>query len=153
MATDAYYLTSTHPEGRGAALGMQAALADAGLNASDITYINAHATSTFIGDLSELKAIASIFEVNKNVVISATKSMTGHLLGAAGAVEAILTILAICHQTIPATINTSSVDSSVPQGLNILIGDALKKEVNFAMNNTFGFGGHTATSIFGKMEL
>ncbi|WP_259069902.1 beta-ketoacyl-ACP synthase II [Mucilaginibacter sp. X4EP1] len=151
MATDAYHLTSTHPEGRGAALGMKASLADAGLNASDIAYINAHATSTSAGDLSELKAIASTFDDNREVVISATKSMTGHLLGAAGAVEAILTILAIRDQLIPATINTQSIDQLAPEGLNILIGNALKKEVNFAMNNTFGFGGHTATSIFGKV--
>ncbi|TWI94805.1 3-oxoacyl-[acyl-carrier-protein] synthase II [Mucilaginibacter frigoritolerans] len=152
MATDAYHLTSTHPEGRGAALGMQAALEDSELSASDIAYINAHATSTSAGDLSELKAIASIFEGNRNVLISATKSMTGHLLGAAGAVEAILTILAIRHQTIPATINTTSIDPAVPKCLNILIGHAIKKEINYTMNNTFGFGGHTATSIFGKME-
>jgi len=152
MATDAYHLTSTHPEGRGAALGMKAALADAGLNVADIAYINAHATSTSAGDLSELKAIASTFEDNREVVISATKSMTGHLLGAAGAVEAILTVLAIRDQIIPATINTRSIDPSAPEALNILTGDALKKEVNFAMNNTFGFGGHTATSIFGKVQ-
>jgi 3-oxoacyl-[acyl-carrier-protein] synthase II len=150
MATDAYHLTSTHPDGRGAILGMQTALTDAELNASAIGYVNAHATSTTAGDLSELRAIASVFEHNKDVVISATKSMTGHLLGAAGAVEAILTVLAIRDSTIPATINTSSIDSLLPDGLNILIGAALKKEVNFAMNNTFGFGGHTATSIFGK---
>jgi 3-oxoacyl-[acyl-carrier-protein] synthase II len=150
MATDAYHLTSTHPDGRGAILGMQTALTDAELSASDIGYVNAHATSTAAGDLSELRAIASVFEHNKDVVISATKSMTGHLLGAAGGVEAILTVLAIRDNTIPATINTSAIDPLLPAGLNILIGAALKKEVNIAMNNTFGFGGHTATSIFGK---
>jgi 3-oxoacyl-[acyl-carrier-protein] synthase II len=152
MATDAYHLTSTHPEGRGAALGMQAALADAQLNTSDISYINAHATSTAAGDLSELRAIAAVFDDNKDVVISATKSMTGHLLGAAGAVEAILCILALRHQVIPATINTNSIDPLLPSGLNILIDTAIKTEVNFTMNNTFGFGGHTATSVFGKIE-
>ncbi len=152
MATDAYHFTATHPEGRGAALGMQAALADAELNASDISYINAHATSTSAGDLSELRAIACVFKDSKDVVISATKSMTGHLLGAAGAVEAILTILTLRHQTIPATINTNSIDPLLPGGLNILIGAAIQKEVNIVMNNTFGFGGHTATSVFGKIE-
>lgn len=151
MATDAYHLTATHPEGRGAVLGMQAALEDAGLDVAAIDYINAHATSTPTGDLSELRAIAHTFNAHKDVVISATKSMTGHLLGAAGAVEAILTILAIRHQLIPPTINTQSLDPLLPEGLNILMGAALQKEVNIVMNNTFGFGGHTATSIFGKI--
>ena len=152
MAADAYHLTSTHPLGLGAALGMKAALKDAEIHSSQIDYINAHATSTMAGDLSELKAMASIFSDNNNVVISATKSMTGHLLGAAGAVESILTILALQNQIVPATINTNHIDPELSQGLNIVTGKALKKELNYALNNTFGFGGHTATSLFKKWD-
>ncbi len=151
MAADAYHLTSTHPLGLGAALGMKAALKDAEIHSSEIDYINAHATSTAAGDSSELNAMATIFGDNKEMVISATKSMTGHLLGAAGAVEAILTILALQNQIVPATINTTSIDPELSQGLHIITGDALKKELNYAINNTFGFGGHTATSIFKRI--
>ena len=151
MAADAYHLTSTHPLGLGAALGMKAALKDADIHSSEINYINAHATSTVAGDLSELHAMASIFRDNKNLVISATKSMTGHLLGAAGAVESILTILALQNQIVPTTINTVSTDPELSLGLHIVTGNALKKELSYALNNTFGFGGHTATSIFKKI--
>ncbi|WP_256013986.1 beta-ketoacyl-ACP synthase II [Desertivirga xinjiangensis] len=152
MAADAYHLTSTHPEGLGAVLGMQASLEDAELNPSEIGYINAHATSTAAGDLSELKAIAEVFKGNEQLLVSATKSMTGHLLGAAGAVEAIICILALKHQIIPATINTTNIDPALPQHLNVLLKDAVHKELQFALNNTFGFGGHTASSIFKKFD-
>lgn len=151
MSADAYHLTATHPEGKGALLGMQWALDDAGLSANDVDYLNPHATSTPVGDLSEMKATKQLFADNHKMHISATKSAIGHLLGGAGAVEAIICIKAIEEGIIPATINTQNIDSALPQGLNILIGNALKKEVNVAMSNTFGFGGHNATAVFKKV--
>lgn len=151
MSADAYHLTATHPEGKGALLGMQWALDDAGLHANDVDYLNPHATSTPVGDLSEMKASKQLFADNSKLHISATKSSIGHLLGGAGAVEAIICIKAIQEGIIPATINTQHIDPALPQGLNILIGQALKKEVNVAMSNTFGFGGHNATAVFKKL--
>ncbi|BAV04795.1 3-oxoacyl-[acyl-carrier-protein] synthase II [Filimonas lacunae] len=154
MAGDAYHLTGTHPEGDGAFLGMEAALEDAGVDASAIDYLNAHATSTPLGDGSELKATARMFGAHApKLHVSATKSMTGHLLGAAGAVEAIACIKAIQHNLIPPTINTTDVDPSLPEGFNLTLGKAVEKTVNYAMSNTFGFGGHIATAIFKKTEL
>lgn len=151
MAGDAYHLTGTHPEGEGAYLGMEAALDDAGITAAEIDYLNAHATSTPLGDNSELKATQRMFgEHAAKLHISATKSMTGHLLGAAGAVEAIACIKAIQHNLIPPTINTKDVDPELPAGLNLTLGTAVEKTVNYAMSNTFGFGGHIATAIFKK---
>jgi 3-oxoacyl-[acyl-carrier-protein] synthase II len=151
MAADAYHLTSTHPEGLGAMLGIRAALEDANLDASEIGYINAHATSTGAGDLSEMKAIAEVFKDSSDLLISSTKSMTGHMLGAAGAVESIIAVLSVCEGIIPPTINTTEIDPLIPAHLNILIGKAIKKDIKYALNNSFGFGGHTATSIFGKL--
>lgn len=151
MSADAYHLTATHPEGKGALLGMQWALDDAGLTANDVDYLNPHATSTPVGDLSEMKATKQLFADNHKLHISATKSAIGHLLGGAGAAEAIICIKAIQEGIIPATINTQNIDPALPQGLNILIGNALKKEVNVAMSNTFGFGGHNATAVFRKV--
>jgi 3-oxoacyl-[acyl-carrier-protein] synthase II len=151
MSADAYHLTATHPEGKGAMLGMQWALDDAGLSVNDVDYLNPHATSTPVGDLSEMKATKQLFADNHKMHISATKSSIGHLLGAAGAVEAIICIKAIQEGIIPATINTQNIDPALPQGLNILTGNALKKEVNVAMSNTFGFGGHNATAVFKKV--
>ncbi len=153
MSADAYHLTATHPEGKGALLGMQWALDDAGLQANDVDYLNPHATSTPVGDLSEMKATKQLFADNHKLHISATKSAIGHLLGGAGAVEAIICIKAIEEGVIPPTINTQNIDPALPQGLNILIGNALKKEVNVAMSNTFGFGGHNATAVFKKEKL
>lgn len=150
MSADAYHLTATHPEGKGALLGMQWALDDAGLTANEVDYLNPHATSTPVGDLSEMKATSQLFGENKKLHISATKSAIGHLLGAAGAVEAIICIKAIQEGIIPPTINTQVIDPALPQGLNILIGQSLKKTVNVAMSNTFGFGGHNATAVFRK---
>lgn len=147
MAADAYHLTGTHPDGLGAALGMTKALADAGITAADIDYINAHATSTSLGDTSELLAIDKLFK-GLPVPIGATKSMTGHLLGAAGAVESIISILAIRDNVVPPTINIANLDDDAPAGLHIVTGKALHKPVNYVLNNTFGFGGHTATTIF-----
>src|SRR5450432_918165 len=149
MAADAYHLTGTHPEGLGAKLCISRALNDAGLGPSDINYINAHATSTGIGDISEMKGVESIFG-DQQVHISATKSMTGHLLGAAGAIESIISILSVKHNIIPGTINTVNIDENIPANLNIVIGKSLQRTVNYSLNNTFGFGGHTASSIFKK---
>lgn len=151
MAADAYHLTGTHPEGLGAIQGMKKALADAGIQPDQIDYINAHATSTGLGDLSELKGIKAVFN-DLPVAISGTKSMTGHLLGAAGAIESVISILSAKHDMIPATTNTVNLDPAVPEGLNIILGKSISKKVNYVMNNTFGFGGHTATSIFKKYE-
>jgi len=151
MAADAYHLTGTPPDGIGAALGMTKALKDAGITADKIDYINAHATSTGLGDLSELQAINTIFK-GLPVVIGATKSMTGHLLGAAGAVESVISILSIRDNIVPPTINTKNLDENIPKGLNFVLGESIKKEINYVLNNTFGFGGHTASTIFKKYE-
>lgn len=151
-ASDAYHVAATHPEGLGAVLAMHEALNDAGIKASDVSYINAHATSTPIGDISECKAIAKVFEGSlENLQISATKSMTGHLLGAAGAVEAIACIKAIGQNIIPPTINLSEPDPEMDPRLNFTPDTALNKEVTIALNNTFGFGGHTSTTVFRKL--
>ncbi len=150
MAADAYHLTGTHPEGEGAYLGMLDALEDAEITASQIDYVNAHATSTHMGDESELKAISRVFGNNNHLNISATKSMTGHLLGAAGAVEAIICIKAIGEKIVPPTINTDQVEAVFADRFNLTLGIAQAKEINYAMSNTFGFGGHIATTIFKK---
>lgn len=153
MSADAYHLTATHPEGAGAALGMKWALEDANLTVQDVDYLNPHATSTPLGDESELKAVAKMFgEHTSKLLISATKSATGHLLGGAGAIEAIVCIKAIQEGIIPPTINTQNIDPKMPQGLNIVLGKSVKANVNVAMSNTFGFGGHNATAIFKKVE-
>jgi 3-oxoacyl-[acyl-carrier-protein] synthase II len=149
MAADAYHLTGTPADGLGAAQGMKKALADAGLQPDAISYINAHATSTPQGDLSELNAIKTVFN-GLDVPVSATKSMTGHLLGAAGAIESIISILAVKNNVIPATINTKNIDPLVPEGLHLVLGSPEYRPVNYALNNTFGFGGHTASTIFKK---
>lgn len=151
MAADAYHLTGTHPAGLGAVLGMRKAIEEAGITVNEVDYINAHATSTGIGDISELVGIKTLFG-DLPVAISGTKSMTGHLLGAAGAVETIISVLAIKDDIIPATINTTVLDEQIPAGLNIVIGKAQHKKLNYVLNNTFGFGGHTATSLFKKYE-
>ena len=152
MAADAYHLTGTHPEGEGAYLGMLEALDDAQIKPSDIDYMNAHATSTHVGDISELIAIRRVFGENTGLHISATKSMTGHLLGAAGAVEAIACIKAVSENIIPPTINTVEVEPDYAGKFELTLGKAVHKTVNYAMSNTFGFGGHIATSIFKKFE-
>ena len=150
MAADAYHLTGTPADGLGARLGMEKALADANLQPSDINYINAHATSTPVGDLSELNAIHAVFK-GQDVAISATKSMTGHLLGAAGAIECIISVLAVRNDIVPPTINLKNPDPAIPQGLHLVLNTPEKRTINYVLNNTFGFGGHTATSIFKKV--
>lgn len=149
-AADAYHLTGTHPEGEGAYLGMIAALEEAGITADQVDYLNTHATSTPLGDISELKAALRVFGANQNLSISATKSMTGHLLGAAGAVEAIASILSIVHNLIPPTINTTEIEPDYKDLFHFPLDKAVAKEVNYAMSNTFGFGGHIATALFAK---
>lgn len=151
MTCDAYHLTATHPEGLGARLGMEQALEDAGITTADVDYVNSHTTSTPVGDLSELKAIVAAFgEHAPKLNISATKSMTGHLLGAAGAIEAIACIKATQEDIIPPTINTTVLGEGIPTNLNLTLGKAQQRTVNIAMSNTFGFGGHNAIVVFKK---
>jgi len=148
-AADAYHMTATHPEGIGAYLAMKDALADAHISPSEVDYINAHATSTPQGDLSEIKAIARLFGDDlPRLSISATKSMTGHLLGAAGAVEAIACVKAIQDNVVPPTINTTTVDPEAPAGVDLTLGKERARQVDVAMSNTFGFGGHNAIVVF-----
>lgn len=153
MSGDAYHLTASHPEGLGAKLVMMNALEDAEMKPEDIDYINVHGTSTPVGDISEVKAIQEVFgEHAYKLNISSTKSMTGHLLGAAGAVEAIASILAIKNGIIPPTINHEEGDNDegIDYNLNFTFNKAQKREVNVALSNTFGFGGHNACVIFKK---
>lgn len=153
MSADAYHLTATHPEGLGARLTMQNALDDANMKPEDIDYINVHGTSTPVGDLSEAKAIVNLFgEHAYKLNISSTKSMTGHLLGAAGAVEAIISIMAIKDDIVPPTINHAEGDDDpeIDSKLNFTFNKAQKRVVNAALSNTFGFGGHNATVIVKK---
>ncbi len=151
MTSDAYHMTAPHPEGIGAIKAMQLALNEAKANIDDIDYINPHATSTPLGDLVELNAINKLFKNSNKIDISATKSMTGHLLGAAGAVEAILSIKAIEKGIIPPTINIENLDEKIPNGVQIIRDEAKEKEINFALSNAFGFGGHNATLVFKKI--
>lgn len=152
MSADAYHLTATHPEGKGAILGMKWALEDAGVSLTEIDYLNPHATSTPMGDVSEMKAVISFFGKNPDHLhISATKSATGHMLGAAGAVEALICIKTIEEGIIPPTINSQTIDPEMPQGLNIVLGKKFKKNVKVALSNTFGFGGHNASAVFKKI--
>ena len=150
MAADGYHLTGTHPEGEGAYLGMLAALEDANISAEDIDYLNTHATSTLQGDNSELIAVERVFGRESKLNISATKSMTGHLLGAAGAVEAIACIKAVQNDIVPPTINSVDIEPEFKDIFNLTLHQPQQRQVNYAMSNTFGFGGHIATTIFRK---
>ncbi len=153
MSADAYHLTAPHPEGLGAALVMQNAIADAGIYPENIDYINVHGTATPLGDVSEIKAIKSVFGDHAyNLNISATKSMTGHLLGAAGALEAMAALLAILEGIIPPTINLKNLDPNIDPKLNLTPNVAQKRNVDIALSNTFGFGGHNASIIFKKFS-
>lgn len=152
MSADAFHLTATHPEGAGAMLGMKWALEDANLKPEDVDYLNPHATSTPVGDESEMKAVSKFFGDHKRkLLISATKSATGHLLGGAGAIEAIICIKAIHEGVIPPTINTTEIDPGLPEGLNIVLRENQKKNISVALSNTFGFGGHNASAVFVKL--
>ena len=150
MAADAYHLTGTHPEGIGAVLGMKEALREAGITAKEIDYVNMHATSTAQGDISELVAAKTVFGERKDLFISATKSMTGHLLGAAGAIEAIACAMALKDGQIPPTINTNEIEPEYKDLFNFPLNKAQAHEINYAMSNTFGFGGHIASLIMKK---
>lgn len=150
---DAYHITASHPEGLGAKLVMEAALEDAGLKPEDIDYINVHGTSTHVGDISEMKAIKEVFgDAAYKLNISSTKSMTGHLLGAAGAIEAMVTLLAVKNNIVPPTINhdEDDKDPEIDYNLNFTFNKAQKREVRAAISNTFGFGGHNACVVFKK---
>jgi 3-oxoacyl-[acyl-carrier-protein] synthase II len=152
-ASDAYHLVATHPDGLGASLAMEAAIADAGIAISDVSYINAHATSTPIGDISECKAIETVFgELVSKISVSATKSMTGHMLGAAGAIEAIACVKSIENNMVHPTINLDTIDPQLNPAFDFTPLKAIKKEVNVALNNTFGFGGHAVTTVFRKYK-
>lgn len=153
MSADAHHLTATHPEGLGAMLSMQNALEDAGMKPEDIDYINAHGTSTPVGDVSEIKAITGVFgDHAKKLNISSTKSMTGHLLGATGALEALFCIKAVQDDIVPPTINHADddLDEEIDYNLNFTFNKAQKRTVNAALSNTFGFGGHNASLIVKK---
>ncbi|GAB4452724.1 MAG: beta-ketoacyl-ACP synthase II [Bacteroidia bacterium] len=153
MSADAYHITAPHPDGLGAKLVMQRALQDAGLSIADVDYINTHGTSTPLGDVAELKAIVSLFgEHAYKLNISSTKSMTGHLLGAAGVIEAIATTLAVVNDAIPPTINHFTDDPEIDPQLNLTFNKAQYRKVNVAMSNTFGFGGHNAAVVIKKFE-
>ena len=153
LSGDAYHITASHPEGLGAKLVMEAALDDAGLKPEDIDYINVHGTSTHVGDISEVKAIKDVFgDAAYKLNISSTKSMTGHLLGAAGAVEAMVAVLAVQNDIVPPTINHADDDRDpeIDYNLNFTFNKAQKREVRAAISNTFGFGGHNACVVFKK---
>ena len=153
MSADAYHLTAPDPNGAGAARAMNEALKDAGIRPEDIDYINTHGTSTPAGDLPELTGIQSVFGDHiYNVNISSTKSMTGHLLGGAAAVEALACIMAIDKGIVPPTINVTERDPHIDERINLTLGTAQKRDINCALSNTFGFGGHNSTVIFKKVQ-
>ena len=150
-SSDAYHITGTHPEGLGAYLAMDNALKEAGISADKINYINAHATSTGLGDISEIRAIEKMFSATIDTIqIGGTKSMTGHLLGGTGAIEAIATCLSVKENLIPPTINTSLVDKNITKELNLSLGEKSSKIVDYALSNSFGFGGHCAALVLKK---
>lgn len=149
LSSDAYHMTAPHPEGIGVTAVMKNCLANAGLKPEDVDAINTHGTSTPLGDVAELKAISRVFgDHAKKININSTKSMTGHLLGAAGAIEAIASILSMQHGIVPPTINHTTVDENIDPNLNLTLNKAQKRTVNVAMSNTFGFGGHNACVVF-----
>ena len=151
MSADAHHITAPHPEGLGAKLVMQRALKDAEIGIHDVDYINTHGTSTPLGDIAELKAIQNLFEDQAfKMNISSTKSMTGHLLGAAGAIEAMATVLAIYHDIVPPTINFTTPDPEIDPRFNLTLNKAQNRKINVAISNTFGFGGHNAAVVLKK---
>ena len=152
MSADAYHFTAPHPEGKGAITSMRLALEDAGIGVEDVDYLNAHGTSTPLGDVAELVAVQRLFGENAyKMNISSTKSMTGHLLGATAAIEALACVFAITKGIVPPTINVEQVDPAIDPKLNLTLGTAQKREVKVAMSNTFGFGGHNSTMVFRKL--
>lgn len=152
MSADAYHMTAPHPEGKGAMMAMREAIRDAGIEPTDVDYINAHGTSTPLGDPAEIKAIEALFgEHAYEMNISSTKSMTGHLLGGTAAIEALACVMAITRGVIPPTINVENLDPAIDPRLNLTIGEAQRREVKCALSNTFGFGGHNSSIIFRKI--
>lgn len=153
LSSDAYHMTAPHPDGIGVVQVMKNCLKDAGLKPEDVDAINTHGTSTPLGDVAELKAISEVFgDHAPNININSTKSMTGHLLGAAGAIEAIASILAMQNSLVPPTINHTTIDEHINPELNLTLNKAQKREVNVALSNTFGFGGHNACVVFKKLS-
>ncbi len=151
MSADAYHMTAPHPEGKGAMMSMREAVRDAGAELADVDYINAHGTSTPLGDLAEIKAIRTLFGDHAyKMNISSTKSMTGHLLGGTAAIEALACVLALTQGVVPPTINVEELDPALDPQLNLTLGTAQHREVRAAMSNTFGFGGHNSTIVFKK---
>ena len=148
MTADAYHMTSPHPEGIGASKAMQLALKEASLDFSKLDYLNLHATSTPVGDIAELNAVNKTFKGSTNLWVSSSKSMTGHLLGAAGAIEAIIAIKSITENIIPPTINIENLDANIPNGIQIVMNQPMQKTIKTAMSNAFGFGGHNSTVLF-----
>ncbi len=152
MTADAYHITAPHPDGHGAAHVMQTALKEAKINPEEVDYINVHGTSTPLGDVAEIKAIEKVFGTDaKGINISSTKSMTGHLLGAAGAVEALACIMAMEHNFVPPTINNFNLDPEINPRLNLTLNEAQERKVNVILSNTFGFGGHNSSIVIKKM--
>jgi len=153
MSADAHHITAPHPEGLGALNVMKMAIQDAQMKLGDIDYINVHGTSTPLGDIAETKAIKQFFgEEAFNLNISSTKSMTGHLLGAAGAIESIASILAVVNDIVPPTINFEENDPEIDDRLNLTFNKAQERKVNAALSNTFGFGGHNTSAIYKKFN-
>jgi 3-oxoacyl-[acyl-carrier-protein] synthase II len=153
MSSDAYHITAPHPEGVGVIAVMKSCLENSGIKPEDVDHINTHGTSTPLGDVAELKAISAVFgDHAKNININSTKSMTGHLLGAAGAIESIASILAMKHGIVPPTINHSTVDENINPELNLTLNTPQKRDIKVAMSNTFGFGGHNACVAFKKID-
>ncbi|WP_238784602.1 beta-ketoacyl-ACP synthase II [Blattabacterium cuenoti] len=154
MSGDAYHITAPHPEGKGIIIAMKTAIEDAGIEYEQVDHINAHGTSTILGDMAEVKAIQEVFHENVyNIDINSTKSMTGHLLGAAGAIEAIAAILPLSKKIIPPTINLFHVDKKIDQKISFTPNEAIKREVKISICNTFGFGGHNVCILFKKIDV
>ncbi|WP_185873799.1 beta-ketoacyl-ACP synthase II [Blattabacterium cuenoti] len=154
MSGDAYHITAPHPEGKGIILAMKAAIKDAGIKYTEVDHINSHGTSTILGDIAEVKAIKEVFhEKVYNININSTKSMTGHLLGAAGSIEAIASILPLSKKIIPPTINLFKIDKKIDYRMNFTPNKAIKKKVNISICNTFGFGGHNVCLLFKKINV
>ena len=153
LSCDAYHITAPHPEGSGVKAVIRNCLNDAKIKANEVDAINTHGTSTPLGDVAELKAISNVFgEHAPNININSTKSMTGHMLGASGAIEAISVILSIQNKLVPPTINHKNIDENIDQNLNLTLNTAQNREINIAMSNTFGFGGHNACVLFKKVD-
>ncbi|AWU44115.1 beta-ketoacyl-ACP synthase II [Blattabacterium punctulatus] len=154
MSGDAYHITAPHPEGKGIIIAMKAAIKDAGIEYQEVNHINSHGTSTILGDLAEVKAIQKVFHENiYNININSTKSMTGHLLGAAGSIEAIASILPLREKIIPPTINLFQIDKKIDSKINFTPKNAIKKEIKISICNTFGFGGHNVCILFKKIDV